>query len=511
MSSRSRRVKPEVWKAGDVAWVQYKAGPARGTLDKRLGETTWNVSFDDGEETQIIECLLLREQPMEEESGGGDDAPATVTPVRKKQKRSGGGGPTISADCGAPRDKRIAKLFYQFLWFRATQRRRMYPRERVVGSGAELPPAELPTAGQGGWDFGPKLMRVAKWGNIGRYLDSGDRVTGDFVRAKLEHLGLALASPEGIAAALSMCVVEMDAWRVDFLRRWTAQTPGDWFRMAKGQMKGLNLPAGREEVRNFVSFARRVMRNEDGPFFSGSYQVQGRRLVDSTPSSKGRYYDERLEQIDGVVAALGGAKTWEDACRAVMELDGCGQFVGGQALLTFAYGVCKEDFTKFAPSLDVGTMADYCTYGGGPKRMVLALWKAKGLDDDEVVARITWLAKNADSEFAKLGLAFPYQVKDGRRRTLTAVDMEHSLCYFSRYLSAHDKLRAAGAATVYKILSGPVTNKDCPRPSIKWLDSLTANTAAVRCRNWIGGGEEDDETDSDDEPQPQPQDWEKMR
>ena len=50
MSSRSRRVKPEVWKAGDVAWVQYKAGPARGTLDKRLGETTWNVSFDDGGE-----------------------------------------------------------------------------------------------------------------------------------------------------------------------------------------------------------------------------------------------------------------------------------------------------------------------------------------------------------------------------------------------------------------------------------------------------------------------------
>ena len=94
-----------------------------------------------------------------------------------------------------------------------------------MGTNGPLPPAELPTAGQGGWDFGPNLMRVAKWGNVGRYLDSGDRVTGLFVRAKLEHLGLALASPEGIAAALSMCVVEMDGWRVDFLRRWTEQTP----------------------------------------------------------------------------------------------------------------------------------------------------------------------------------------------------------------------------------------------------------------------------------------------
>ena len=185
-------------------------------LDKRLGETTWNVSFDDGEQTQIPERLLLRAEPAAEaassdENSDDDNAPVTVTPVRKKQKRSGGGGPT--ADCGAPRDKRIAELFFQFLYYRATQRRLMYPQETVVGSGAELPPAELPTAGQGGWGFGPNLMRVAKWGNIGRYLDSGDRVTGVFVRAKLEHLGLTLESPEGIAAALSMCVVEMDAWR----------------------------------------------------------------------------------------------------------------------------------------------------------------------------------------------------------------------------------------------------------------------------------------------------------
>ena len=90
--------------------------------------------------------------------------------------------------------------------------------------------------------------------------------------------------------------------------------------------------------------------------------------------------------------------------------------------------------------------------------------------------------------------------------------MEHSLCYFSRYLKAHDDLRAAGAATVYKVLSGPVTNRQCPRPSIKWLSTLTAHTAADRCRNWIGGGEEDDESDSDDpdEPPPKPV-WEKTR
>ena len=75
-SSRSRRVAAKVWKAGDVAWVKYEAGPARGTLDKRLGEsTTWDVSFDDGEQKQIPERLLLREQPPTEEESSVDDAP----------------------------------------------------------------------------------------------------------------------------------------------------------------------------------------------------------------------------------------------------------------------------------------------------------------------------------------------------------------------------------------------------------------------------------------------------
>ena len=502
MSNSRRRDAANFWAPGKEAWVQFVDGTYKCELLERNEFGVWTVKWDNGDtdHTKVPEKKLLREPPAEEESGDedadDDNAPAAGTPVRKKQRS--GSAPTV--DCGAPRDKRIAELFYQFLYFRATQRRLMYPGEEVVGANGPLPPAALPTAST----TGRKLMAVAKWGNACRYLDSGDRVTGAFVRAKLEHLGLALGSPEGIAAALSMCVVEMDAWRVDFLRSWTAQTPGDWFRMAKGQMKGLNLPAGREEVKNFVSFARRVMRNEDGPFFSGSYQVQGRRLVDPRmrPEGKKAYYEERLKQIDSVVAELENAKTWEEAIMAVRLLGGAGPFVGGQALLTFLYGVCEGDVSRFAPSLDVGTMIDYCTYGGGPKRMVERLWRVPGesvrLREHEVVARISWLAKNAEAEFAQLGLAFPYQVKNGQRRTLTAVDMEHSLCYFSRYLAGYEGLKEAGAATVYRMLAGPVTNKECPRPSIKWIASLTPHTAADRCRKWLGGEEEDDESDPDE-------------
>ena len=262
-------------------------------------------------------------------------------------------------------------------------------------------------------------------------------------------------------------------------------------------MTGLNIPSDQEEFTAFASFVRARRAHNPAPVFSGSYQTQG-------PTRCLKYYTQRLAKIDGVVAALGAAKTWEDACRAVMKLGGCGQFVGGQALLTFLYGVCEDDVSRFAPSLDVGTMMDYCTYGGGPKRMVERLWRVPGesvrLREHEVVARISWLAKNAEAEFATLGLAFPYQVWKGTetRRTLTAVDMEHSLCYFSRYLAGYEGLKEAGAATVYRMLSGPVANKECPRPSIKWVASLTANTAADRCRKWLGGEEEDDESDPDE-------------
>ena len=96
MSRRSRRGAAEVWKAGDVAWVQYEAA-YRGTLDKRLdGSTIWDVSFDNGDREHVPERLLRREQPASsDKDSDDDDALATVTPVRKKQKRSGGSTPAV--------------------------------------------------------------------------------------------------------------------------------------------------------------------------------------------------------------------------------------------------------------------------------------------------------------------------------------------------------------------------------------------------------------------------------
>ena len=100
------------------------------------------------------------------------------------------------------------------------------------------------------------------------------------------------------------------------------------------------------------------------------------------------------------------------------------------------------------------------------------------------------MAENAEARFQALGLRFPFQRDaDGKRKRLTAVDLEHALCYFSRYLSAHDSLKAAGARIVHDKLAGPITRDECPRPSIKWFAKLKEKTAAERCDKWLADAE----------------------
>ena len=237
MSRRSRRGAAEVWKAGDVAWVQYEAA-YRGTLDKRLeGSTTWDVSFDNGDREQVPERLLLRAEPAARLRGDEDITfeeqlervrAMEVTPERKRKGRDSvaSAAKLARSECGGPRDPKVAKLFFQFIYQRATQRRLMYPREEVVGANGPLPPAALPTKGTDGFDHGAQLIAVTKFGNVGRYLDSGDQTTGRFVRAKLKHKGVEPWSTQWLGEALLMCTVEMDGWRATCSKTGRSRRPG---------------------------------------------------------------------------------------------------------------------------------------------------------------------------------------------------------------------------------------------------------------------------------------------
>ncbi|CAH0379306.1 unnamed protein product, partial [Pelagomonas calceolata] len=286
-----------------------------------------------------------------------------------------------------------------------------------------------------------------------------------------------------VGQAVLMCVHEMDNWLLGVNKAWTATTPEGGFRAPSkfGGLGGANFPSSREEVVSFVAFAERLW-DLDTPKFAGSFQNQGKRLL--------KYLPARLYEIDKVVAALRAARSWKDACKAVLTLSGVGDYVGGQALCTFFFGVCEGDVSRFAPNLDATTMKSFCLCGPGPEGVVKKMWGGVQLGKSEAVKRLAWLAENSEAQFQALGLRFPFQRDaDGARKRLTAVDLEHALCYFSRYLSAHDSLKAAGARIVYDKLAGPIARDECPRPSIKWFAKLKEKTAAERCDKWLADAE----------------------
>jgi|GEM_PF-3233686 len=417
--------------------------------------------------------------------GGAAPAPpkkrAKTTPAAPERRAR----TTDSAKpCGPPEDQRLCKLVYQFLYHRATTRRLMYPSEAVVSAdGKALPAAVLPKAGKDGFDHGPLIQSLCKMGNVGRGLDSGTVTMGDFVRAKLEHAGIEQGSDAWVGQAVLMCVHEMDNWLLGVNKAWTATTPEGGFRAPStlGGLGGANFPSSREEIWSFVAFAE-TLWDLGKPKFAGSFQNQGKRLL--------KYLPARLYEIDKVVAALRAARSWKDACKAVLTLSGVGDYVGGQALCTFFFGVCKGDVSRFAPNLDATTMKSFCLCGPGPEGVVKKMWGGVQLGKSEAVKRLAWLAENAEARFQALGLRFPFQQDaDGKRKRLTAVDLEHALCYFSRYLSAHDSLKAAGARIVHDKLAGPITRGECPRPSIKWFAKLKEKTAAERCDKWLADAE----------------------
>ena len=63
------------------------------------------------------------------------------------------------------------------------------------------------------------------------------------------------------------------------------------------------------------------------------------------------------------------------------------------------------------------------------------------------------ISRAAEKEFERLGYVFPYlKEADGSRRELTCVDMEHSLCYFSRYLTIRENMSEAAAEQLWRLI-----------------------------------------------------------
>lgn len=93
--------------------------------------------------------------------------------------------------------------------------------------------------------------------------------------------------------------------------------------------------------------------------------------------------------------------------------------------------------------VDPASLADFATPGRGPTKAMRSIFgDVRGTHVD----KMRWLAANSPAlfEWAWRGVAFPWMLDDeGRPRALTAVDVEHSLCYFSKLDATRTRLGEA--------------------------------------------------------------------
>ncbi|EOD20504.1 hypothetical protein EMIHUDRAFT_208389 [Emiliania huxleyi CCMP1516] len=354
------------------------------------------------------------------------------------------------------KSERNVELFYRYLHRRMCVRLQMDrdkarpPLATVLGVGVTLPVPHDP------------VLALATTGNAYRHLDTGTLTLGSDVKAALVEHGRTQGSSDYFAGALMACLVDMSGINASVLRqglqlpRWEHAAPGE---------RVLEYPCTLEELAQLRRFIGAYQKKQQKAGFKGTklfsdagFQTQGFRWIEylaqwlrPASSSEASADPAACCRFAEVAAQVRDSSTWQEANLTVQTLPGVGGYTGAQALLQVLYGVFGGEVAAcFTPSFAEASMRDWCAYGPGP---VSSCNKLFGTADGETLAGIRWLQEHQQERFATYGLDFPYlQQADGTPRLLAACDLEHSLCYFSRYLSARASLGAAGAEALSRAM-----------------------------------------------------------
>ena len=320
------------------------------------------------------------------------------------------------------------------------------------------------------------LLGCTSSGNVYRQLDSGTRDTGAALRAALRPLLDSDASPAGavevLAQAVRAAVLDMAVGRGSTFRAWRA-----WqLRSAQPAHADLEaalralpclLPLTDADLRSFEAYI--ALRHPDGggdpalprdeSFFGAAYQTRGFGRTALMAASLRKH-------ARAVAAVLQSAVTWREATEAVLSRPGAfcevGPYFGGQALcciyLCFIGGDAPDGpfRGRLMRALDPSSMAHFATPGRGPLTALAAIFgdRIEGNSAD----KMAWLAANTEALMGWAGLDFPWLMDGEARRVPTAVDHEHSLCYFHRASVARDNLREH-AAHLYMALQACAPEK----------------------------------------------------
>eukprot|EP00945_MAST-04E_sp_MAST-4E-sp1_P002411 g2411.t1 len=350
------------------------------------------------------------------------------------------------------------ELFWHFLHGRMCVRVQMHGDEVVTTMGKSF--SKPPCAHV---DY---IARCACFGNVYRHLDTGTQLSGARMR---RAAGVREPKKKGEAVTMSfkqtqkcicMGLIQMGGFCVDLIRDWRTK-------MANGKTKA---PSEREpntsvELLSFRDYFKKQL--EGGrKCFNGRFQCQGSRWVEylTLMAEKGT--------LASVVRGVIGAQSWNEAVNALQKLRGVGGYSAAQTLCTVFFGAFKSGPGLFVHHADVmkSMISEPTGFGPGPQHAIRQIF-GRTLTTTE---GFRTLAELAPGEFKRLGLNFPWlKASNGKPQMFRTVDMEHILCYFSRYMRARDKL-GLQAKTLYDAFHDPDFARMVPKQPIKSV-SLMGN------------------------------------
>ena len=385
-----------------------------------------------------------------------------------------------------PKDRKKLDEYWRFLYWRMCTRKAMH------GDATVVTPPKPPEN---------HILELCSFGNAYRHLDTGTKADGKKFRDMVGLAADARPNKAQLESLLLLCFLHMAGFNSDNCRKWAVAVRGK-------EDTRPPLPRDKEEALSFADFIEtweRLSKWHDGPnpdcplpklcagagnqvqggvkwaaalrmFFGASKKEVGNGCCAVAPEQLARWkrvlkVPTAWEPGDGrcagsinpkkytlaktsallsdVARDVRGAASWRAANQAAQALYCVGDYTGAQGLCTLLFGVCSSAEQLFDNPVDAtADMATCCFTGPGPVDSIKRIFGEKN-----TLKGIQWLQSHQQAEFKRLSLAFPYLVGEGGApRLLSAVDFEHSLCYFSRYMGIQAKFAGPGGAAKIKEL-----------------------------------------------------------
>eukprot|EP00547_Thalassionema_nitzschioides_P013858 CAMPEP_0194249184 /NCGR_PEP_ID=MMETSP0158-20130606/19884_1 /TAXON_ID=33649 /ORGANISM="Thalassionema nitzschioides, Strain L26-B" /LENGTH=988 /DNA_ID=CAMNT_0038985645 /DNA_START=194 /DNA_END=3160 /DNA_ORIENTATION=- len=316
--------------------------------------------------------------------------------------------------------------------------------------------------------FSWKLASCAKMGNAYRHLDTGTQRFGEMVRIKVG--GSRTSDPtkwtmNEIEQSVIMGLMKMTGFRPEILRTF--------FKNWENLPLEACFPSTLDELDILTCKLRQIQQLSTRPtLFHGKFQTQGFRWID--------YFDEFTPALlTLVVTEVMSAKTWGAAVLALQKFPGVGSYSAAQSLCDIFMGVWRQKRGLFNKHDDVvASMSDETGIGPGPIHSLKKIFPTIG--NKENALKI--LRESIGSAFEEEGLDFPYlKDKNGQLQQMSCVDLEHSLCYFHRYLVSKQNMGEEGIDILHNHFNEPLFKQKVPLPSIKQLELHKKHSVSAWC------------------------------